>query len=691
MTKLKFKTLESVDDLTPYLDDDELSSIANQVIQGYEVDEKSRETWKETIDLAMKIATQKIEVKNTPWENASNTKFPLITMACQDFTSNVIPNLLPNGEIVKFTVQGRDPDNAKFQRGNRVTSYMNYQCQQGIKGWIEGIEKMATYVPLWGIVFKKTYYDTVCKEIKSVICAPDKIVVNHGIETLDTARRITHIIQTYVNEVITNQRAGIYNKDIDATMLHSAMEDYSDKDFKIELHEQYCFLDLDDDGYKEPYIVTVHKDTRKVLRVVNNFKKVVRNDKNEVLYIEPEMNYTDFHCFHNPDGGFYSIGYGAMLLSINSSINTIQNQLIDAGTLNNNQSGFIGRGLKLRSGDIRLKMGEWKPLDVASGTTLAQNIYPLPTKEPSSTLYALWQELIKIGKDLSSSTDIMKGSASASNVATGTADLLHEQGGKNYKTVTTRLLRSLKSDFLKIYDLNFKYLSNKEYRNFLDDPRVNVKMDFEENTLDIIPAADPTLSSMIQRVTKAQILGNLPTVDRREADRYLLESMQLDPMQIEKLQPPPQPQPPSAQDQELIAKSQLYGAQAQQVMSSIGLDTNKLSLEMAKFKQDSMESNWRINEAGSRIWKSQKDALHNDQKQQTTITKMTSEQMRKQQEQIHKQQMDAVNAELSSTKLALDKHKIDTKAAVDITKIASSNKDKQESEMDKPAEDDSND
>ena len=90
----------------------------------------------------------------------------------------------------------------------------------------------------------------------------------------------------------------------------------------------------------------------------------------------------------------------ALLMSGNSAINTIINQLLDAGTLSNRQNGFLGRGLKLGRGkSIQLRSGEWKPVDV-TGDDLRKNVFPMPVREPSGTLFQLLGLLIESGKEL---------------------------------------------------------------------------------------------------------------------------------------------------------------------------------------------------------------------------------------------------------------------------------------------------
>ena len=103
--------------------------------------------------------------------------------------------------------------------------------------------------------------------------------------------------------------------------------------------------------------------TRKVLRIVPRFdeKGIVKNG-NKIARIKPVEYFTKFPFIPNPDGGIYDLGFGLLLGGINNSINTLINQLIDAGTLNNLQGGFIGRGIRIRGGNLRFQR-EWKQAD----------------------------------------------------------------------------------------------------------------------------------------------------------------------------------------------------------------------------------------------------------------------------------------------------------------------------------------
>lgn len=633
-TKLTIAQLKKSNNIAELLNKQELAAIGQQVHKGYEIDEESRSDWKQIVEQAMDIAKQIMQKKSFPWENASNIKFPLIAQASIDYASRTMPEVIQNGKVVKAVVVGKDKDNLKYNRANRISEFMSYQLIEQSMGWEDGTDLLLQVLPVLGTAFKKTYYDELEKYNCSEMCAPDKIVVNYDTQSIEKAPRITHIITLYNNDIIQRQRSKLF-LECDPELLEALHQE--DEDSGKEFLEQHTYLDLDCDGYKEPYIVTIHKQSKKVMRIVNRFKNIKKNSDGEIVKIEPIQYFTDFHFIRSPDGGFYSMGFGSLLLPINKAINTLINQLIDSGTLNNMQGGLIGRGLRMKNGSIRFKMGEWQVLDSASGDDIRKNIFPWPTKEPSSTLYSLLGMLMQVGKDLSSTTDVLSGKQPAQNVATGTIEQLVEQGTKVFVAINKRLYRSLKKEYRKLYDLNSKYLSQAEYSNVMDDEEAIVKVDFHPEGLDVIPVADPTVSTETQRIARAGALQQLRTADPREADKLLLEAMQLDTDVIEKLLPKQDPNaPPPPETQKIMAEIAFLQAQVANLSAQATLSAEKNALEQAKAQQDLKESDSRINEAVARAWKMQQDALHNIKKTAIVESKMNSEQQMKAIDLIHK-------------------------------------------------------
>lgn len=674
---LTLQQLQDSDNIAELLDESELCEISQQVITGYKIDENSRAEWKEIVDKAMDIAKQKMEPKNTPWPNASNIKYPLISQAAIQFAARVMPEIIQNDRVVKASIVGNDQDGSKFRRGQRVAEYMSYQLVCESSDWEDGTDKLIQVLPVLGTVFKKTYYNSIEDRNVSELCVPDKVVVNYNIQSLDVARRITHVLIMYKNDIVERQRKGIFCSDIDVDSLTPSIEKSDgsntsiftadDSDYPIHLLEQHCYYDLDGDGYKEPYIVTVHKESGQILRIFNRFDSIEKNKDGEIVRIEPIHYFTDFHFIRSPDGGFYSIGFGSLLLPINAAINTLMNQLIDAGTLSNQQGGFLGRGLRLKNGEFKIKMGEWKVLDAASGTSLKDNIFPMPSRDPSQTLFQLLGLLMQVGNGLSSSTEVMQGQQPAQNVASNTVSQLVEQGSKVFTAINKRLYRSLKKEYNKLYELNAHHLSNAKYTEVMEDPEADVKTDFELYSMSVYPVADPSISSDQQRMQKAVIMHQLPTIDKRAADEYLLSTMQLEKSQIDQLLPPIDPKaPPPPEVQKIMAEIQLLQAQVAEMSANMTLKAqqNQIKVQETNLQQAMIEA--QVHESAARVWKMQKDATHGDDKVAIAAGKLQSTELLKGAQFEHKKDadtaktmIDVANTHIKAAKVQIENKKVD--------------------------------
>lgn len=598
------KDIQSTENLAEQLSEEELASIGMQVFKNYEIDKRSLADWQNTVDNAMEIAKQTIEVKNEPWENASNVKYPLITKAAIEFAARLYPEFVQDNRVVKASVVGADPDNSKRIRAQKVSTHMSYQLLNQCEGWEDGVDSLFHVLPVLGTVFRKVYYDPMIKQPVSEFCPPDKIIVNYNTPSLEQARRITHIVSMSSSEVLGRMRKGLYlDSDIKEICANDGVVE--DDDPLLTLLEQHCYLDLDDDDYKEPYIVTIQKSTQKVFSIYSRIESVEKNKEDKIVKIVPEHYFTDYHFIKSPDGGFYSIGLGSLLYPLNAAINTLNNQLIDAGTLSNTQSGFLGRGLRLKNGEFKVKRGTWKVLDAASGTDISKNVVPLPTKEPSSVLFQLLGMLIDVGKDLIAASDLMQGKGETQNVSPNTVLAMIKQGMKIHAGIAKRVYRSFSKELKKIYKLNEKYLTNKEYRRILNDETAEVKVDYDCADLDVFPVADPSMSSDVERMVKASALREVPGINMYEAGKYYLETLQFSAPEIERLLPAPNPEaPPPAEEQKDLAQAELFKAQALELQTRAQVQGVTVQLEAKRVENETNDSITRAHLAAANTMKS---------------------------------------------------------------------------------------
>lgn len=537
------------------LDKELLTEIGKTVVEEYEADEDSRIDWLERANDWLRLALQTVEEKSYPWPNASNIKYPLISIAALQFHARAYPALINmSGGVVKGEVIGFDPDGEKTNLATRISKHMNYQLAHKMTTWEEGMDKLLLQVPIVGCAFKKIYYSPYEDVNKSELISAKDLVVDYYAKSLEEAKRITHVFELYKNDVISRQRAGIF-LDVDigdpnVELLNNRNDpgkegqhatDTTNNDIPYIILEQHRWLDLDDDGYEEPYIVTVDYNSQQVLRITAryNANSIVTTENNAIGLIKPDHYFVKYSFIPNPDGGFYDVGFGLLLGTINEGVNTILNQLVDAGHLSNLQSGFLSRGIRMKGGNISFKPGEWKTTN-ATGDDLKKGIFPMPVRDPSPVLFQLLQLLVSAAKELSTVSDIMTGKMPGQNTPATTTMAAVEEGQKVFTAIYKRIYRALAKEFLMLFEINKLELSNSPKEEPFLQPG-----DYANSDLRVIPAADPNLSSQSAKLERAQLAMQLMStgvVNGQIAVKMLLEAAEMP--NIEQLMQVPPPQPP---------------------------------------------------------------------------------------------------------------------------------------------------
>lgn len=593
--------------IAEHLDHDTLQKIGHDCVEGFEVDLMSREVWERKIEDYTKLALQIQEQKAYPWPKASNVKYPLLSTAAMQFAARAYPTLVPSdGKIVLGQVIGKDPDDSKQDQAERISTYMSYDIMHQMDGWEEDMDKLLIMLPVVGTLFKKTFWNPIKKKNCSHLLLPKNVVVNYWATNLCDAERISEMVPMSKRVLKQKQMSKLYlDCDLGAPPsipfeFHPKQTDWlpsNDDTTPYEIIEQHCYIDLDGDDYAEPYIVTFHRQTRKVLRITARYDEstILFNDDGTLAGIDPIHYYTKFGFIPSPDGGFYDIGFGMLLGPLNESVNTLINQLVDAGTLNNLQSGFIGKGLRLRMGDMRFMPGQWQAVN-AVGDDLKKQIFPLPTKEPSPVLFQLMGTLITSGKELASVAEIFTGKMPGQNTPATTTMATVEQGMKVFTAIYKRIYRALAEEFCKLFKLNATYLDPQTYSAVINEPIG--PDDFDETTYRVIPAADPNAVSQQEKLQKAEsLLQLLPigVLDPVAVIKRVLQAQEqpnyeqlLNQAVQQTGQMPPPPPDPKVQELQMKQQAQQQDAQLKMIMSQqqMELDGRNAQQKMAMQAQE---------------------------------------------------------------------------------------------------------
>ena len=556
--------------IVPMLEDEVVRKIGMEVTRGYDNDHSSRGDWERSMQKAMDLAMQVAQEKNWPWPKAANVKYPLITTGAIQFSARAYPAIIQGEQVVKGMVMGPDPDGTKQERADRIGHHMSFQLLEQIEDWDEDTDKLLLQLAIVGCCFRKTYFDTTLGRPRSEMVTAKYVVFDHATPWKDL-RRITQCLTLYKNDVVERVRGDVY---VDVKLATPAGTT-EDDDPAYEFLEQHCWYDLDGDGYKEPYVVTVVKETSEVARIVARFDEegIYLNAKGEVSKIEPVNYWTKYSFLPNPDGGSYDVGLGLLLNPINEMINTLLNQMMDAGTLANTGGGFIGSGLKMKSGGAKFAPGEFKPVD-SQGGKIADSIYHMQFPGPSPVLFQLVGMLIEAGKDISSVKDILTGEQQVNQTATTTLALI-EQGLKAFTAIYKRVHRSLKQEFAKLFRLNRLYLQPEDYYRFEDKSEPIYLDDYQGDGTDVAPVSDPNLVSDAQELARAEALMQFkgdPFINQVELHRCFLKALKVP--DIDALlvtEPPPPPQDPKVMEVQgkLAAMQVEVNAKAEKMMAEI--------------------------------------------------------------------------------------------------------------------------
>jgi hypothetical protein len=398
----------------------------------------------------------------------------------------------------------------------RVREDMNYQLTEVMTEYRPEHEKMLWSLPLAGSAFKKVYYDPSKGRQMAVFIPAEDIVVPYGARDLETAERVTHVMRKTENEVRKLQEAGFYSDvelgepgyeldDIEKQKAEEqGMSALNDDRYRIlEMH-----VDLDLPGYEHkdkkgketgialPYVVTVEKGTCKVLAIRRNW------------YEDDELHIKRQHFVHYqyiPGFGFYGYGLIHLIGGYAKSATMLIRQLVDAGTLSNLPGGLKSRGLRIKGDDTPIQPGEFRDVDVPSGS-IRDNILPLPYKEPSQVLFALFQNIVQEGRAFASSGD-MNVSDMSTNAPVGTTLALLERTLKVMTAVQARLHYTMKQEFRLLKVIIADYTPDEYEYEPEDAGRKAKKSDYDST--DVIPVSDPNAATMAQKIVQYQAVLQL--------------------------------------------------------------------------------------------------------------------------------------------------------------------------------------
>lgn len=511
-----------------------LATLGSNLSGDIDNDKASRKDWEKAYTEGLKLLGLQMEERTEPWNGASGVFHPMITEAVVRFQAETITETFPAQGPVRTKIIGKETPEKK-EAATRVEADMNYQLTEKMVEFRPEHERMLWSLPATGSAFKKVYYDPSLGRQVSIFIPAEDIILPYGTTEMDTCYRITHVMRKTKNEIIKLQQAGFY-REVELSGPDKAVSDiqkakdketgFSDiNDDRYTLYE--CHVDLDLAGFEDeedgeptgimlPYVVTLIRGTNDVLAIRRNWEETDPLKLKRQHFV---------HYQYIPGFGAYGFGLFHLIGGFAKSATSLMRQLIDAGTLANLPGGLKTRGLRIKGDDTPIAPGEFRDVDVGSGT-IRDNILPLPYKEPSQTLYTLLQNIVDEGRRFAATAD-MKVSDMSANAPVGTTLALLERQLKVMTAVQARVHFALKQELGLLKNIIRDY-SDTDY---LYEPEGNAgprakQSDYEH--VDVIPVSDPNAATMSQRVVQYQAviqmaqmapdIYDLPQLHRRMLD-----------------------------------------------------------------------------------------------------------------------------------------------------------------------------
>jgi hypothetical protein len=505
------ETAEDFDaNLAEYIDDGDLSGLAEELVGDFDKDMMDRRDWIKAYVDGLKLLGLNYEERTEPWQGACGVFHPMLTESVVRFQSEAMMETFPAMGPVKTQIVGK-VDLMREEAAARVREDMNYQLTEVMTEYRPEHEKMLWALPLAGSAFKKVYYDPSKGRQVAVFIPAEDIVVPYGASSIEDSDRVTHVMRKTENDVKKLQEAGFYI-DVDLGEPGYELDDIekqkaeetgmnATQDDRYRILEMHVNLDLKGFEHKDkkgeptgialPYVVTVEKSSRTVLAIRRNWYE------DDVLHTKRQHF---VHYQYIPGFGFYGYGLIHLIGGYAKSATMLIRQLVDAGTLSNLPGGLKSRGLRVKGDDTPIQPGEFRDVDVPSGS-IRDNILPLPYKEPSQVLFTLFQQIVTEGRSFASSGD-MNVSDMSTNAPVGTTLALLERTLKVMTAVQSRLHYAMKQEFKLLKVIIADYTPDEYAYEPEDAGRKAKKSDYDST--DVIPVSDPNAATMAQKIVQYQ-------------------------------------------------------------------------------------------------------------------------------------------------------------------------------------------
>lgn len=508
--------------LAKYLTGNDLRKIGSELLANFNTDLSSRgmldENIKNEIDLVMQIAKH----KTAPFDGASNVKFPMATIAVLQYMSRANAAIYNNGRLIECRLPSNADklDPAKRQACKAVEKDLAYELLNEIDTWDEGMRKVFIAQATTGNVFKKIYFNTAARRVQSDVAFLDKLIFDSASKSIETAPRISEITEYSHNDQFSKIATEEWVEMPDCNdeipdQLTLAEESINERmgieqSRKTEIDpsqfiEVYTWLDLDNDGYQEPLVITIRRADGAVARIVANFalEDIHRTKQGKLVSISREVTFVKYGFIPSPNDSLYDFGYGRLLFGINAAANTATNQILDIGKWHAAGGGGlidISLGSQL-GGRNKFAPGEYKQAKIM-GIDMNKAVWDHPIPNVPPELMAMLNFLVQYSDRISGATDARSGENPGQNTKVGTMDAVIEEGAAIFNGIYRGTRKSFCQEIRAIFKLKKRYFDHID--RTVEEKEIASKAQYDM-VVNIDPACAMQYISERDRMKKASV------------------------------------------------------------------------------------------------------------------------------------------------------------------------------------------
>lgn len=560
--------------LAEYLDSQILTRISSQLLEGVQRDIESMAPWLKDYTDACAALGIRYEDRTYPFPRASGVHASILIRAIVRCQAMLRSELLPPRGPVKVAEVGSDDAQtarspmALSAKAQRKQDYFNFHLTSRDGGWYTDYDAGLMHLVIGGTLVRKCYRDPLQHRLPVSRYVPlQNLIISYSAVDANSCGRVTERLVVDPADVQRMMISGEW-RTVDLTpvslasnpaqqaldKLEGRVASMRQDDQPREFFEIHCDLDIEhpdlqhklidydeageevetESGMPLPYIVTIDKETTKVMALRRNWRA------DDPLFLRQAW-FAAYRLI--PGFGFFGFGYAHLLGQNQRAATTMLRQFIDATTLNMFPGG-VTSAKSVRPEDNRNPIGpcEWREID-AQGGDLRAAFVPLPYKEPPAAAPTILQLLIEEGEKTGNIAELAVGEGAA-NMPVGTMMALIDRATKPEAAIVQRSYVSLRGE-LAVFERMFGEDPQATYPYQLDGRRgVAMGADFDGSS-DTLPVADPNIPTKTQRLARAQGVLTLATssppgmYDLREANRQMLSVLEFSEQEIGLLLPEP--------------------------------------------------------------------------------------------------------------------------------------------------------